>query len=335
VSYAVGVARVEVPARSALVGNPSDQFGGATIAFTLDELTAVVQAEPALGVEITAGDERIEFADIGALTTAGARGEYPPEGPAALLMAAAKRFAEHREDLAERGVRLAVVRSSIPPGVGLAGSSAIVIGALRALGRLFADEIPEAALPELALACEAEELDIPAGPQDRVVQTYGGLLFMDFNPSLPGWGRHEPLDAGLLPQLFVAWLAGEPSDSGEVHRAARARFAAGDRAVADAMGAAAALARRALTPLALGDAAGLGVLLDENFELRRRIYDLDPRHVALIDAARELGAPANYTGSGGAIVGLFRDEDHLAALREALEGLGCELLVRRPVGRVQ
>ena len=137
------------------------------------------------------------------------------------------------------------------------------------------------------------------------------------------------LDQALLPSLFVAWLAGEETDSGEIHRSAHERFDAGDERVASTMREIAALAHRALTPLTLRDSAGLGVLLDENFELRRRIYDLNPRHVALIEAARALGAPANYTGSGGAIVGLFRDEEHLGELRAALEALSCELLVRR------
>jgi glucuronokinase len=331
VKYARGIARVSVPARSALVGNPSDGFGGATIAFTLDELAATVQTEPALGVELEADGERLEFADLAELVQAAGEAGYPDGGPLALLMAATRRYAQRTEGLDDRGVRMAVVRSDIPPGVGLAGSSAIVIGALRALGELFGNEIPRDDLPTFALACETEELGIPAGLQDRVVQTYGGLVFMDFDPDLPGWGRHEPLDPALLPSLFVAWLAGDETDSGEIHRSAHERFEAGDEAVAATMGEIAALAKRALTPLTLRDSAGLGVLLDENFDFRRRIYDLDPRHVELIETARGLGAPANYTGSGGAIVGLFRDDDHLAELRNALEALGCELLVRRGV----
>lgn len=330
--YARGVSRASVPARSALVGNPSDGFGGATIAFTLDELDATIQAEPALGVELEADGERLEFANIAELAAAAADRGYPDGGPLALLMAATRRYAQRTDGLDDRGVRLAVVRSDIPPGVGLAGSSAIVIGALRVLGELFGNEIPRDDLPTFALACETEELGIPAGLQDRVVQTYGGLVFMDFDPDLPGWGRHEPLDRELLPSLFVAWLAGDETDSGEIHRAAHERFEAGDEVVAATMGEIAALAERALTPLTLGDSAGLGVLLDENFDLRRRIYDLDRSHVELIETARRLGAPANYTGSGGAIVGLFRDEEHLAELRKELDALGCELLVRRAAG---
>lgn len=327
--YARGVARASVPARSALVGNPSDGFGGATIAFTLPELETTVQAEPALRVELEAGDAALEFDDLAGLREAGSRGGYPAGGPLALLMAAAKGFTDRLPELGDRGVRLAVAGSSIPPGVGLAGSSAIVIAALRALGDLFGEVIEASELPLLAQACETEELGAPAGLQDRVVQTLGGLVFMDFDPAHPDGGRFQALDPDLLPPLFVAWRAGTESDSGAVHRGAHERFDAGDADVVATMDEIAALAHRALTPLTVRDPAGLGVLMERNVELRSRIYELDPRHVELVETARRLGAPANYTGSGGAIVGLFRDDDNLSQLRSALEALGCELLVRR------
>jgi len=326
--YMRGVSRASVPGRSALVGNPSDGFGGATIAFALDELEAIVQAEPALRVELITADERLEFVNPAELVDTAAAGGYPDGGPTALLMAATKRFMDRNPELSDGGVRLELLSSSIPPGAGLAGSSAIVIGALRALGGLFGEPIPDRVLPRFALECENEELGISAGLQDRVVQTYGGLVFMDFDPTNPDGGRWEALDPALLPSLFVTWLPDAGTDSGAIHRAAHERFASGDPEVVATMGAIGRLAEQALTPLTLRDSAGLGVLLDENFDLRRRIYDLDPRHVELIETARRLGSPANYTGSGGAIVGMFRDEGHLAELRDAFEGLGCELLVR-------
>ncbi len=328
-NYLRGSARAEVPARTALVGNPSDAFGGATISLALEELRATVAVEPALGMGLEADGGTLEFDDLAALVDAGRRSEYPATGPLALLMAATKRYAEPRAALGESGLRIEVVESSIPPGVGLAGSSAIVIGALRALGALFGDEIPDKDLPATALACETEELGISGGLQDRVVQTLGGLVFMDFDPALPGGGRFEPLDPAPLPALFVAWLPEAPTDSGDVHRDVLARFRAGDREVVEAIAEIGALPQRALTPLLMGDGAGLGVLMERNLELRRHIYALDPRHVELADAARELGAPVNYAGSGGAIVGLFRDDEHLAELREGLGVLGCDLLVRR------
>jgi glucuronokinase len=326
--YAVGRSEVRVPARTALVGNPSDGFGGMVVSLALDELGTSVVAEPALAVTLEADGEELRFADLGALVAAGRERAYPTGGPLALLMAAAIRFAAPQPRLCESGVSLRVADSSIPPGVGLAGSSAIVIGALQALGRLFGAEVGEAGLPGLALACERDELGIEAGLQDRVVQTYGGLLFMDFSAG-PDECRVEPLDADRLPTLFVAWLPEAASDSGAVHAEVRKRHDAGDARVRKTMREIAALARRALRPLMTGDAAELGLLMERNLELRGQIYDLDPRHLELAQAAGSLGLPANYTGSGGAIVGLFSREDQIADLREALATLDAELLIRR------
>ena len=72
--------------------------------------------------------------------------------------------------------------SDIPLQVGLAGSSAIVVAALRVLCRWWRVELPPDELAELALRAESELLGIAAGPQDRVVQSYQGLLDMDFAP---------------------------------------------------------------------------------------------------------------------------------------------------------
>ncbi len=51
--------------------------------------------------------------------------------------------------------------------------------------------------PNLILSVEKEELGINAGLQDRVIQTYGGLLYMDFSKELldeRGYGDYIPLD---------------------------------------------------------------------------------------------------------------------------------------------
>ena len=158
-----------MPARSALVGNPSDGFGGATIAFALEELEAIVQAEPALGVELEAQASASSSGTSRSWSTPAGDGGYPDGGPLALLMAAAKRLRRARIPMAGRpGVRLEVSARRSRRRVGLAGSSAIVIGALRALGKTVRrTEIPDDDLPRFALACETEELGIPAGLQDR------------------------------------------------------------------------------------------------------------------------------------------------------------------------
>lgn len=321
-SYAVGIARAEVPARTGLVGNPSDVFGGALVGLAIEEMSAVVAAEPSLNVELTAGGERRSFESLTELAAA-----EPPAGSLALLWAAARRFAVERPEHGDARVKLGLERSTIPAGVGLAGSSAIVIAALRALGRLFGDEVPDPDLPSVALAAERDELGITAGLGDRVVQVYGGLVYLDL--ARAGGPRVEPLDAGRIPDVYVAWRPDAPTRSGEVHREMRERFAAGEPAVVETMREIAGLARAALRPLLTGDAGGLGILMERNLELRRSLYELDERHLELADVAHRTGSAVNYAGSGGAIVGLVRDDAKLDELRAGLGELGCELVVRR------
>ena len=320
----MGIARAEVPARAGLVGNPSDAFGGAIAGITIEELSATVVAEPSLAVELEADGEALEFESFARLAHAE---RHPRTGPLGLIWAAAKRYVTERPEHGETNAHLKLESSTIPPGVGLAGSSAIVIATLRALGDLFGDEISDQDLPSVALAAERDELGITAGLGDRVVQVYGGLVYLDLARS--GGPRVEPLDASRLPDLFVAWRPDAATDSGHVHNEMRERFKAGDQEVVATMREIAGLARAALKPLLTGDGSGLAILMERNLELRRTLYDLDERHTAMADAAHELGSAVNYTGSGGAIVGLLRDGNQLAELRESLGKLGCQLVVRR------
>jgi glucuronokinase len=323
-------------ARAALLGNPSDGFGGATIAFELRQFAAEVQAGADRAVTIGAEGRRLEFADAAELVAAGRNRGYPTGGPAALLMATAKRYCDRLAaagtELADIGFDLQLRASSIPPQVGLAGSSAIVISALRALCELFEDEIPRELLPEFALACEAEELGISAGLQDRVVQSYGGLVFMDFSPRLMaerGHGDYVPFDRELLPPLVVGYRPDAAGDSGVTHAPMHERFDAGEPAVVETMKAIGALAHEGHDALLSGDAARLAELMDRNFELRRRIYELDPRHTAMIEAARSAGAAANFAGSGGAVVALPPD-GRLDETESALRSAGARTIRTEP-----
>ena len=62
----------------------------------------------------------------------------------------------------------------------MAGSSAIIVATLRCLMEFYGVEIPRQVPPSLVLSVETEELGIAAGLQDRVVQVYEGLVYMDF-----------------------------------------------------------------------------------------------------------------------------------------------------------
>lgn len=280
-------------ARAALAGNPSDGYGGAVLAVTVPGLRAETWAQ---------------------------RGGGAIDPPSELVQATVRRFAGSlAEDAARTGVRW---RTSIPRGVGLGGSSAIVISTLRALCELHGVTLSPGELASFALYVETEELQIAAGLQDRVAQAYGGLTFMDFES-----GRHyDTLSPSLLPPLLIAWRPGAGQDSDEVHSSLRARFERGDGGIERTMVKLAQLARAARRALLAGDREQFAAAVDASFDARRRILALDERHVEMVDRARALGASANYTGSGGAIVAVCRHDQHRQEVATGLSQFSCETL---------
>jgi glucuronokinase len=266
-------------ARTALAGNPSDGYGGAVLAVTLGGLGA--RAVAYLGDELTVSPE------------------------SELVRAAAERL----------GVPARIEWSTnVPAHVGLGGSSAIVIAVLRALH-------PELSPKDLALtahAIEREDLAIPGGRQDQVVQAHGGLVLMDFSDDPDGHVEH--LDSALLPPLVVAWRAQAGEHSGIAHADLRSRYRPGD------MPALAALAHEAAGALRAGDRAGFARAVDQSYDRRAGMVALQRSHVEMIATARAAGAAANYSGSGGAIVAVCRDASHREDVAAALQGLGCGVL---------
>jgi glucuronokinase len=282
------------PARAALAGNPSDGYGGRVLAVTLPQLAARARARAADDLTVSPHSE--------------------------LVAATVRRFARlHAPGATASAIAWATTN---PRGVGLAGSSAIVIATTRALAALHGIVLVERTLAEFALAVEVEELGIAAGLQDRVAQAYGGLTFMDF----AGAGHYERLDPRLLPPILVAWRAETAEESHDVHGRLRERFAHGDATVRAGMNELAELAAGARNALLAGDRDALRRCVDGSYDVRARVMNLDPRHVEMIEIARGCGAAANYTGSGGAIVAVCRSDGHRAELRRALERVACATL---------
>ncbi len=92
-------------------------------------------------------------------------------------------------------------RINIPRLVGLSGSSAICSAMLKALMRFYGVEIPIEVAPTICLEAEKEELRINCGFQDRVIQMYNGVVFMDFEKAFVeanNRGRYERLDLSLI-----------------------------------------------------------------------------------------------------------------------------------------
>jgi len=302
-------AEAEAFARTGLVGHPSDGYHGATLACVITEFAARAEVVEASGEEVVEPSGAVDAGEP-------------------LVAAAVRRFLREHPGC---GDRFAVsCTSTIPREVGLAGSSAIVCAVLRALGAFHDVELAREGLPGLVLAVETEELGIAAGLHDRVIQVHGGLMFMDFDEQLiaqRGFGAYEPLDPALLPPLFLAWRTDAAGPSGRVHGDLRARFEAGDPIVTSGMRELRALAFAARDALAGGDVTAFSAALDAGFDIRARMCALDPRHVAMVDAARALALPVTYTGSGGAVVGIAEDADRVERLRATLTDEGCSVML--------
>src|SRR5262249_42515177 len=163
---------------------------------------------------------------------------------------------------------------------GLAGSSALIVATLRCLMEFYGVAIPKEIQPSLALSVETEELNITAGLQDRVIQVYEGLTFMDFAPERMRdeggllCGHYESLDPSLLPPLYRAYSADASEPTEVFHNDIRGRFNRGEPAVVRAMGRCAALAAQGREAILARDAGRLAKCMDDNFDQRRSIYQL-------------------------------------------------------------
>jgi len=330
----VRIIRQQAYARAGLVGNPSDGYFGRTISLVVRSFSAQVTLYDWDELEIVPSrHDHSRFGSIRELADDVRHHGY--YGGIRLLKATIKKFVEycdhqghplHEQNFAVR------YESNIPRQVGLGGSSAIIVATLRALMGFYDVAIDRQVLPSLALSVEKEELGIGAGLQDRVIQVYGGLVYMDFSrermQTIEGYscGCYEPLDPGGLPPIYVAYKcdAGEPTEV--FHNNLRVRFERGERDVVEAMRGFAELAERARDAILAENGGELAQIIDANYNLRRSICQIPAWQDEMVRAARNAGASAKFAGSGGAIVGTYSDETMYARLVEALQPLRCQVV---------
>ncbi len=312
--------RHTAPARVGMLGNPSDGYGGRTLSFAVSRFEAAVELEAADRLEIVANpDDEPSWGSVGELMERVDRHGYGT-GPQ-LLAAAVRTFADVARSMDYRGFDQHTFKlsyeTSIPRQVGLGGSSALVVATLKALCEFTGVEIPLPVLPSIALRVETEQLGINAGLQDRVIQSYGGLVAMNFGEMATdarfgvSHGEYRSVDPANLPPLFLAYrtLAAEPSN--DYHRILRRRFDDGDGAIREPLRSLAALVVEGEAALRWGNSERLGELMAENMRLRKLLGPISKAQLELTEAAEECEAPATFAGSGGAIVGVYDGEDQL------------------------
>jgi glucuronokinase len=106
----------------------------------------------------------------------------------------------------------------------------------------------------------------------------------------------------------------------------RERWERRDKKVVDAMQTWAGYAERGRQALLDRDYETLGQLINANFDLRAKIYKISLGNLQMIETARRVGATANFAGSGGAIVGTYKNDRMYQDLRLAMQPLGVAVI---------
>jgi mevalonate kinase len=308
------------PARANLIGNPSDQYGGCTLACSVP-LRARVELRAAEGTRLATEGEEIRIEKEADLALCGD-----------LFDVARAVLASLPGPLPEARIAYA---SEVPLGSGLAGSSALVVALLRALLAWRGDEAgPPQLLAERAREIERCGLGVTCGYVDQYLAVFGGCRYVDFRGKTPeGSFASEPFASvesveGPLP--FVLAFTGRRHSSDSVHRPIRARWLAGEIGVRAAMERMAEIGLAGRRALQEGDFAELGRLMNENHALVRDLGGSGDANEELIAASLSAGAPGAKlagAGDGGTIVALWPFED-AAPLEAELRRAGAKALYR-------
>ena len=191
------------------------------------------------------------------------------------------------------------------------------------------------------LSVEREELGITAGLQDRVVQVYEGLVYMDFGAErerivhglrvLPLRAARSGAAAAALSSPTIAGSASRPrcftTTSASVSTAATRRWST-------VCGVSPTWRHPRASALLDRDAGRLSRARSTRTSTSAaHIFTLPAWQVQMVDAARACGASANFAGSGGAIVGTYDDERTFERLQDALLAVGSRVIKPQIVDR--
>jgi len=297
VSYGARIV-CSAPARANLIGNPSDQYAGCTLAVSL---------APRAWVALERGRADRKPPSLVAATLAGLGVVDPP-------------FC----------VRLA---SEIPRQSGMAGSTALVVALVHAVHEWRGEALGPHALAECARRIERESLGIQCGFVDHYLCTFGGLRYVDLAAKAPDGEGTAPADVDDLgphvPELpFLVAYTGVRHSSDAVHRPLRARWLGGEPAVVSGYARIAEIGALGRAALLAGDWPALGRLMNENHAIQRGLGGSGPPNEALIAAALEagaLGAKLAGAGGGGTVVALAPEP---GAVTAALRAAGADLVIR-------
>lgn len=319
-------------ARAGFLGNPSDGYYGKTISFSFTEFFVDLRLSASSRLRFVPGEVDDATFDSPRQLVRDLR-LYGYYGGIRMLKAVSKLFfewcEEHSVELDDQNFT-AEYQINIPRLVGLSGSSAICSAMLKALMEFYNVEIPLEDQPTITMNAEREELGIACGLQDRVAQIYNGVTFMDFERSLvesTGHGKYERLDIAAMPNVYIAYDPNRAEESGKAHKKVKKLFQQQNHDVVAAMKEFADIAQKGRDAIVAGRLDLIPELVNANFDLRDRIFNVSEENRQMVMVARQSGASAKFAGSGGAIVGTFEDEAQYEILVKNLAKIGCRTFI--------
>ena len=111
-----------------------------------------------------------------------------------------------------------------------------------------------------------------------------------------------------------------------VHNDFSERYHFGDKQVRHAVEEWAELTDQAREALEKREVELLNRLINRNFDIRQSVMNISSRNKEMVETARSAGVSAKFTGSGGAIIGLYSDDLVFESLRIRLNAMGVEVI---------
>ncbi len=219
--------------------------------------------------------------------------------------------------------------ADIPAGTGLGSSGSFTTALLKALYAHRRRLLHPSELAELACHIEIDRLGEPVGKQDQYIAAYGGLTCFTFNPdgSVAAEPLGIPMDALFnLEDNLLLFFTGFSRSAGSILADQKQRSETHDAAMIKNLHDVKELGVRSRAALTMGDVAGFGALMDEQWEQKKRRSGgmSNPKIDEWYDLARRSGAlGGKLVGAGGGGFLLFYSEDH-RRLRVAMAKAGLE-----------
>jgi D-glycero-alpha-D-manno-heptose-7-phosphate kinase len=306
------------PLRISLGGGGTDlpayyeQFGGMVVSTTIDKYVYVHIDRNG------AGDAQITSADYQTFYRHHLGSPLEWEGDLSLPRAVLHEFGLDRE------IAL-FIASEVPPGTGLGSSSAVAVALVRAVATYLGRSLTRQEIAELACEVELKKLRAPIGKQDQFAAAFGGLNAITFEADgvTVERVRTTPETLERLEKQLMLFFTGTARNSTTILREQQRASAHRQPRTIESLHhikEAGLACRRCLES---GDVEGIGALLDEGWQEKRRLTAgiTSPEIDESYEIARKSGAiGGKITGAGGGgFLLLFCPEARQEAVTSALE----------------